>query len=288
MKVQITGASGFVGQYLCKHLSAELIPVKINSSDDFVVDATILIHLAGIAHNKKGTIASQEYHRVNTDLTKKAFDAFLSSSAQKLIVLSSVKAVAVDYVGVIDEENPEHPNSDYGKSKLAADNYMMSKELPEGKSVYILRPALISGPEVKSNLRSLYNFAKTPLSWIFAGVHNKRSYCNVSNLSFVIQQLIDRDDIAPGIYLVADDEPLSTSAVIGILSGKTCSNRILLAFASVIIKSCLSVGKYTGADFIVDPLRKLCDDYLISNNKITQAIGQRLPYSSAEGIRSIK
>jgi nucleoside-diphosphate-sugar epimerase len=288
MKVQITGASGFVGQHLYKHLSAELIAVKINSSDSFIVDTEVLIHLAGIAHNKKGTVASQEYKRVNTDLAKKAFDAFLSSTAQKLIVLSSVKAVADDYGGLIDEETPEHPDTEYGKSKLAADNYIMSKELPEGKSVYILRPALISGPAVKGNLRSLYKLAKTPFSWILASIHNKRSYCNVRNLSFVIQELIDRNDIASGIYLVADDEPLSTSAVMDILSGKTCSKRILLTFASVIIKSSFRVGKYMGADFIVDPLRKLCDDYLISNDKITRAIGRGMPYSSADGIRSIK
>jgi hypothetical protein len=46
---------------------------------------------------------------------------------------------------------------------------------------------------------------------------NKRFFCSVDNLLFVIQQIIEQD-IKPGIYQVADDESLSTNELIKIMA----------------------------------------------------------------------
>jgi nucleoside-diphosphate-sugar epimerase len=288
MKIQITGASGFVGTNLLKYLAGNLEPVKVNDSHPFIVNADVFIHLAGLAHNKKGSITKEKYHSVNTELTKQLYDSFLCSTATKFIIISSVKAITDDYLGVITEQTPESPTTDYGISKLAADRYILSRELPFGKSVYILRPSLITGPGVKGNLRRLYNFSKSPFSWFLSSINNKKSYCNILNLCFVIQELINRNDIEGGIYLIADDEPLSTSDVVNLLSNKKNSNKFLSFISTVFITIGLGLGYIINSTSFFNMLTILSKNYIISNKKITRSLGKSLPYSSSDGIRSIK
>ena len=88
-----------------------------------------VIHLAGKAHDLKSTSNPEEYYQVNTKLTKKVFDAFLASDAKVFITLSSVKAVADHVQGELTEEHIPNPITHYGKSKLLAEHYILSKEI---------------------------------------------------------------------------------------------------------------------------------------------------------------
>ena len=214
MSVQLTGASGFIGSNISKLINAEFIPSKISLTDSFTINADVFIHLAGLAHNIDGKKLSNEYYSINTDLTKKAFDAFLLSNANKFILLSSVKAIRNDSDFIINEDTIECPSTDYGKSKLEADHYILSHHLPIGKSVYILRPALITGPKVKGNMRRLYNFSNTPFNWFFPSIKNQRSFCNILNLSFVIEQIIIRNDISSGISVSYTHLTLPTKRIV--------------------------------------------------------------------------
>ena len=135
MKVQITGANGFIGSNLTQLLKEEIIPLSINSNNSYIINADIIIHLAGIAHNLDESISSKDYFAVNTELTIKAFDAFLSSNAEKFILVSSVKAINNESDFTITEETIELPTTDYGRSKLAADKYIFSSKLPPGKLI---------------------------------------------------------------------------------------------------------------------------------------------------------
>ena len=85
------------------------------------------------------------------------------------------------------------------------------------KKIYILRPNMIHGPEKKGNMNLLFKIQQTGLPWPLGAFENKRSFCSVDNLLFVVQQLIEKD-IEPGIYQVADDEALSTNELIRLMA----------------------------------------------------------------------
>jgi nucleoside-diphosphate-sugar epimerase len=70
----------------------------------------------------------------------------MASEAQVFVTLSSVKAVADELEGVLTEEHIPNHITHYGKSKLLAEQYILSKETPKGKRVYILRPCMVHGP----------------------------------------------------------------------------------------------------------------------------------------------
>jgi nucleoside-diphosphate-sugar epimerase len=155
MIVYLTGGSGFIGRYLFRKLDANFRfysrLLKPEISDE------IVIHLAGKAHDLKNISSSDEYYKVNTDLTKEVFDAFLISEAKVFITLSSVKAVADEVDGELTEDVTPNPITHYGKSKLLAEQYILSHPIPDGKRFYILRPCMIHGPGNKGNLNLLYN-----------------------------------------------------------------------------------------------------------------------------------
>ncbi|MFN5422761.1 MAG: NAD-dependent epimerase/dehydratase family protein [bacterium] len=288
MRILITGSTGFVGSYLMNNLKGELIPVRIDGTSILSQDADVFIHLAGIAHSRNSALSYADYTSVNKDLAIKAFDAFLGSSARKFILISSVKAVSDDYEAIVTENTAEHPTTYYGMSKLEADRYLLSKNLPAGKSFFILRPSLITGPGVKGNLRSLYNFSKRPFGWLFAAVNNKRSYCNIKNLCFVMQEMLDRDDIESGIYLVADDQPLSTGEIVRLFSNGQMQSWFFHTFTTRLLKFIYWAMKYLPFPSVVNRFTTLTADYVVSNKKIVQALGKSLPYSSIDGIRSIE
>lgn len=61
------------------------------------------------------------------------FNSFLNSDAKVFITLSSVKAVADKVEGELTEEYTPIPLSHYGKSKLLAEQYILSQTIQTGK-----------------------------------------------------------------------------------------------------------------------------------------------------------
>lgn len=286
--VEITGASGFVGTNLFKILKAHTIRKSLRVEQPFVIDAEVVIHLAGIADARSSSNSVYDYAIYNTYLTKKVFDAFLYSNARKLIIISSVKAVADEYDGILSENLHELPTTNYGKSKLDADRYVLSCSLPVGKSVYVLRPAIITGPGVKGNLQRFKKYAHLPLGWVLSAFDSKRSFCNIKNLGFVIQQIIDREDIPSGVYLLADDEPLSAAQIRLVLSGRASEYPPLKVLAHILKFGFIIFSKLFPIMGIHSVIRTLDTSYLVSNQKIVSALGIKLPFTSRDGIESMK
>ena len=188
----LTGGSGFVGSNLTKFLpsSYNFLIFDRNVIPELIQD--VVIHLAGKAHDLKNVSSSDDYYIVNTELTKNVFDAFLNSNAKVFITLSSVKAAADDLENVLTEEHIPNPITHYGKSKLLAEEYILSQPIQDGKRVYILRPCMIHGPGNKGNLNLLYNIVSKGFPWPLGLFENSRSYLSIENLCFIIKELIER------------------------------------------------------------------------------------------------
>lgn len=116
----LTGSGGFVGQNLKSYLNDTYIIESLSRNQFIQITQNYVIHLAGKAHDLKNTSTPDEYYQINTELTKKVFDAFLASQAQVFIILSSVKAVADEVDGFLKEDHIPSPITHYGKSQLLA------------------------------------------------------------------------------------------------------------------------------------------------------------------------
>ena len=282
--ILITGGAGFVGSNLIKLFSSIYEFETYKKGTLVQVHQDVVIHLAGKAHDLKNVSSSDEYYKVNTELTKDIFDAFLTSDAKVFITLSSVKAVADEVDGELTEDVTPNPITHYGKSKLLAEQYILSQPIPEGKRVYILRPCMIHGPGNKGNLNLLYSLVSKGLPWPLGLFKNSRSYLSIENLCFIIKELIEREDIPSGVYNVTDDIPLSTNEVIKMIAESKGKQARILNLSQNLVKVLSRAGDLLKLPLNSERLQKLTESYIVSNTKIKKALGKQLPVSSKEGL----
>ena len=296
--IVITGLKGFVAGNLKKYLifrNKQVIGVsRTPLSEDIGYDeinidimnkSKSFIHLAGKAHDLKRTSEAKDYFEVNTELTKRLFDQFLVSDCEIFIYVSSVKAVADVVDGVLTEDVTPNPKTVYGKSKLAAEAYILSKEIPKNKRVYILRPCMIHGPNNKGNLNLLYSFVSKGIPYPFGRDVNKRSFVSVENVCFIINELIDNAKIESGIYNLADDFSLSTIDLVKIMSEVINKPTKILQLPKLFVRFLAKAGDFLPIPINSERLLKLTENYVVSNLKIKKAIEKNLPISSKEGIK---
>jgi nucleoside-diphosphate-sugar epimerase len=284
MSIFLTGSSGFVGSSVLNYFDSNSI-IQYKRGDVLKIgSASTVIHLAGKAHDLKNTSKSDEYYQGNTELTQKVFDAFLASNAKVFITLSSVKAIADQLEGELTEVDLPNPVTHYGKSKLLVEQYIFSKEISVGKRVYVLRPCMIHGPGNKGNLNLLYKIVSKNIPWPLGSFENKRSFFSIDNLMFIFRELIEREDIPSGIYNVADDEPLSTNELIGLIAQSKNRKTKIWKIPNGLVACVASFGDKLHLPLNTERLNKLTSNYIVSNAKIKAAIGKSLPLSSREGL----
>jgi nucleoside-diphosphate-sugar epimerase len=143
---------------------------------------------------------------------------------------------------------------------------------------------MIHGPGNKGNLSLLYKLVSTGIPWPLGAFKNKRSFCSIDNLMFIIKELMERQDIPSGVYNVADDESLSTNEIISILAESQNRKLKIWKVSKSLIQSVAKMGNFFRLPLNEERLNKLTDSYVVSNQKIKSVIGKPLPVSSKEGL----
>jgi nucleoside-diphosphate-sugar epimerase len=292
MVVFITGASGFVGQNLSKHLTSQGYEIQSlslrNDNWESSLDrkAKAIIHLAGKAHDTKSTSQSSEYFNINTALTKQLFDVFLKSEIKDFIYFSSVKAVADTVENVLFENEMPNPKTPYGQSKHKAEQYILSQEIPYNKRVFIIRPCMIHGPGNKGNLNLLFNMVKKGIPYPLAAYDNQRSFLSIDNLNFLILKILESKNIASGIYNFADDDFVATNQLVSIISKTINKQSTLVSVPKAIIFFFTKLGDVLKLPLNSENLKKMTENYRVSNKKIKEALQlEKLPVSSEDGLK---
>lgn len=287
-KIIITGASGFVGENLYKYLNdiyrIEPISVRYIENQEFDLKANAIVHLAGKAHDLKNVSNPTEYYEANCELTKQLFDSFLNSEASVFVFLSTVKAVADEVHDILTEESIPNPKTHYGIAKRKAEEYILSKQLPSGKRIYILRPCMIHGPGNKGNLNLLYQLVSKGIPWPLGDFKNQRSFLSIENLCFIIKEILENPSIRSGVYQILDNEPISTNELVNLIGQSLNKKNRILKIPSSIIKKIAKIGDYLHLPLNSERLQKLTENYIASNYKITNAIGKPLPITAKEGL----
>ena len=328
MKILITGIHGFVGSNLVEALKGEhtiygldiISPIKdgvrFTFSWDYldkpneIPDIDAIIHLAGKAHDTKNQSAADVYFKVNTGLTQKIFDWYMAHpTVKKFIQFSTVKSAADRVEGeFLTEECIPTPVGPYGESKIAAENYILSKfeefnglrslrecplepleQLehlkPTSKDVYIFRPCMIHGPGNKGNLNLLYGVVSKGIPWPLGAFENRRSFTSIGNLQEVIKGLLTKD--APsGIYHMGDDEALSTNELIEVICSVLGKKAHIWNIPRGLMNGFAKIGDVLHLPLNTQRMQKLTENYVVSNAKIKAALGMKeMPVRAKEGLR---
>lgn len=293
MKIILTGSTGFIGRNLISFLGGsghQVENISLRNAWRLPMEGDALIHLAGKAHDIPESTLDEEYYRVNTDLTTKLFDDFLATNIRYFFYFSSVKAAADSVDDLLIEDVIPKPDTAYGKSKLMAEQHLLSKEIPENKRLFIIRPCMIHGPGNKGNLNLLYKVVEKGIPWPLASFVNKRSFLSIDNLNFLLLKMLQNDKIPSGIYNFADDQPISTNELVRIIAKTSRKKERLLKIPTNLISSVAKVGDILKLPLNSERLKKLTESYVVSNAKIKAQLKiEQLPFSAEQGlIKTIK
>jgi UDP-glucose 4-epimerase len=263
MKIVLTGATGFVGSAIARHLianghqlklplrrphlaprfdeRASCVPIgDIAGSIDWapVLDGTEgLVHAAGLAHGKEN---ESRLFAVNVAATEKLMRAAARAGVGRVVHISSIRAVTGRHTEAAIEEDAEpSPIDVYGRSKLLGEAAVMGA----GVSGVILRPPLIYGAGVGANMRMLARLARSPLPLPFDGLRAERSIISDANLASATAHALQLSTAKTLTALVCDAEPVSVREMVTIFR-EALGRRPMLLPTPRIIPGLLSFAGY--------------------------------------------
>jgi UDP-glucose 4-epimerase len=246
--VLVTGANGFVGSAILSSGTENrfsyrgVVRLKANikiKCDSLIVtiaslnastiwrekllDIDVVIHLAARVHvmsdNSNDPLA--EYREVNTEGTLNLARQSAQAGVKRFIFISSIKVNGESTSNrpsftAFDERSPE---DSYGVSKSEAEEQLFTLGHKTGMEIVIIRPPLVYGENVKANFASLMKLVGKGFPLPFRSIsHNKRSLVSVYNLVALIKVCIDHPLAVNQVFLVSDDNDLSTSQMLALMA----------------------------------------------------------------------
>jgi nucleoside-diphosphate-sugar epimerase len=299
-KVVVTGSNGFIAKNLslflnsngfnCLGITRSPTPSSEIGWNELELGRTYgnyWIHTAGKAHDRGSNVDESEYSKANLYLTQRVFELFLSDpNSEKLIFLSSVKAVASSVEGILHENHQYEVGNPYGKTKKEAEDFLLAQKLPSNKKIIILRLCMTHGPGNKGNLNLLFNFVKRGIPYPFGSISNQRSLLSVDNLSFIVNSILSSESFNSGVYNVADDGFLSTKEIVTIMSEAIEKKPRILFISKKIVGLGHGLFEKMGLSSITTSMNKLTENYRVSNEKIKKELGiTEMPISIDAGLK---
>lgn len=237
--ILVTGASGFVGGALCANLSKHShlhISARDISKVDFLENSEIfeatmspdqdwssalygvstVVHCAARVHvmNESALDPLLEFRRVNVDGTLNLARQASNLGVRRFVFMSSIKVngESTDLGYPFTADQIPLPSDPYGVSKYEAEVGLMILAKETGMEVVIIRSPLVYGPGVKANFLSMMNLIRRGIPLPFGGASkNRRSFIFIDNLVSAIVVCTNHPAAANKIFLVSDDEDISTT-----------------------------------------------------------------------------
>lgn len=235
--ILLTGATGFIGDAILtrldshiirtlgrhptKHEGAQYIYGEIDALSDYqtiLENVSEVIHCAARTHIMHDEIDNSFnlYRQVNVDGTLNLARQAARAGVKRFIFLSSIKVNGErNELGspYFYNDNPL-PEDYYGISKAQAEAGLLAIAAETGMDVVIIRPPLVYGPAVKANFQALMKAMYKGLPLPLGAIYNSRSLVALDNLVDLIVTCIDHPKAANQIFLVSDDQDVSTTELL--------------------------------------------------------------------------
>jgi UDP-glucose 4-epimerase len=296
MLLALTGATGFIGQYLLRELPKRghrlrvllrrpsAVPMQCASAviGDLArprnmsaalegVDA--VIHSAGFTHGMSG-IPEDDYRLLNTEATIGLARAARRAGAKRFVFLSSIRAQSGPTAEtVLTEADDPNPTDAYGRSKLAAERGLAELDL----DWISLRAALVYGPGVKGNIAQLMRLARLPLPLPLRSIGGRRSLLALENLSAAIEVVLTTPGPLRRPFIAADREVLTIDEMIAAMRDGLGRRPNVFAVSPVLLRLLFR-------SFGHDNIYRRMSGSLVADPSALIGLGWAPPLNTADGL----
>jgi len=306
-KILITGATGFVGQAVCKKLregghmltgttrtpdqgaGPERVPLyhipEIGPDTDWsqaVSGADIVIHLAARVHVMKDRSPDPlaDYRNVNTAGTRKLAQQAAAAGVQRLVFISTIKVAGENSpASGFNEDDPPMPEDPYGVSKWEAEQALADISRSTSLEVVILRPPLVYGPGVKGNFLSLFEAINKNRVLPLGAIQNHRSFLSVFNLADAIATAAEHPNAAGQTFFVADEHAISTPDLVRKIAAALDTKPRLINFPLGLLKI---AGFLTGKSAAV---QRVAGSLTVNTRRIQTQLNWHPPVLMEDGLK---
>ncbi|AAN56173.1 SDR family oxidoreductase [Shewanella oneidensis MR-1] len=298
--ILLTGATGFVGQQILRQLPQDtrvfgrtkpardchFFAGELTANTDYrsaLSGVDVVIHCAARAHvmNETANNAAQLYQEVNTLVTLALAEQAAAAGVKRFIFISTIKVNGEATIAgqLFRASDARQPLDHYGESKAKAEIGLFDIARKTEIEVVIIRPPLVYGPNVKANFATMLNLAKKNLPLPFGAIHNKRSMVALDNLVDLIVTCIEHPNAANQIFLVSDDQDVSTTELLKLMTGAAGKKPRLLPVPMAWL---ILAGKVTGNQAIID---RLCGNLQVDITHTKNTLSWQPPITVEEGVR---
>lgn len=283
-QVLVTGAGGFVGRHFCEYLLQQGYRVKaVGRNEQFFIthpklqyyridniddqtpwercleDVQVIVHLAARVHHLKdrGMKALAFYQETNVKGTHGLVKAAIKKEVKRFIYISTIKVNGEKTFDMpFRAEDQPQPSDAYSLSKLQAEQLVKEESRRSGMEWVIIRPPLIYGPGVGGNFKRLFELAQKNIPLPLLWVRNRRSLVSIYNLCSFMESCVIHPHAGCEVFLVSDNEDLSTAQLIRTLKTVLNKGSGLFPFPVGFLKLAGSLmGKRNQINRIVDSLQ---------------------------------
>jgi nucleoside-diphosphate-sugar epimerase len=302
-KFLVTGADGFVGRALVRHLrdaGHSVVPVvrRASSQDtmaigdiaefagwhDLLGGSDVVIHLAARAHvlRESASDPTAEFTRVNVRATRRLAEAAVASGVRRFVFLSSIgvngSATLQEPFRESDDPQPREP---YAISKWQAETALLTLAAHSGLEIVRVRPPLVVGGGVKGNLRRLLRWVDSGVPLPFGGLTNRRSFISLEDLCEMLRLCATDEHAAGELFLAAHPEPLSTPELLEAMAAGL-GRRIWMP--PVPLGVIRGMGRLLGRG---DALVKMTSSLTVSSERAQRILGFRCRRDLAEDVKAM-
>lgn len=247
-QVLVTGATGFVGHHLVRHLVTqpdlqvaclvragsrrdELTRLAVRVVEGDLTDPASLhgacdgvdtvYHCACAVQDTfaQSTNSDADFHAVNADGTLVLAREALRAGVRRMVHVSSTAAMGAPEGTRIDEDSPCSPTTPYGRSKRAAELGLLQLHSEEGLPVVIVRPCLVVGTGKRnSELLRLFKLVRWGAFPFFGGsAPQRKPLVHVSDLVAAMELAAGRG--TPGsIFLVTSGAAYPLERIVAVVA----------------------------------------------------------------------
>ncbi len=239
VKILITGVNGFIGKNVAHELytimGVEIIGVSVEEScsfpevksyeqgdiSDFVrMEAIfekhrpdIVIHLAAIVHKKSLNATYEVFYKVNYLSSENIFKLCRKYNVRKLLYSSTVEVYDMCGSKIICEASEALPLSDYGKTKLMAEQALITLAESSEMNYAVMRFAPVYGDDFTLNLDRRIYLVKGKLLYFFGDGSYFYNMCSILNVVDFVKAFI-AGSYPSGVYNISDTKNYSVKELV--------------------------------------------------------------------------